>query len=59
MNTVQTNAHLRIFEMSMSFSRCRCCGRQFVKDSEIYCSYKCESIASITKKKFYSKKDLR
>jgi hypothetical protein len=52
-------ANLDIWGKVMIFEKCACCGRQFTGDSGVYCSYQCEFIASITKKKFYSKKDLR
>ncbi|WP_428323982.1 hypothetical protein [Nitrosopumilus sp.] len=43
----------------MDFNRCLCCGRRTIERDITYCSYQCELIASVTKKKFYNKKDLR
>jgi predicted nucleic acid-binding Zn ribbon protein len=38
---------------------CVVCGRKFYDGSGNYCSYQCETIARVSKKKFYNKKDLR
>jgi predicted nucleic acid-binding Zn ribbon protein len=41
-----------------NLDNCVVCGRKFY-DVGLYCSYQCETIARVSKKKFYNKKDLK
>ena len=45
--------------MKMNSNKCLACGRTMNGTSDRYCSYQCEFVASVTKNRFYGKKDLR
>jgi len=59
--TVQQNVQqiTILIEEKMEYNQCPACGRMFDESLGTYCSYQCDFIASVTKKRFYGEKDLR